>query len=351
MYNSLNLNDVLTLIFIVITSFSLFIVQHYIFKKFLLKYQLKYWQFYSLKALDRPLKALIVLISTMFIFEFLHDKSQYNLLSSDTFDAIDLIIIISVFTWWMLSFIKRIEKHFLKYNGFSSQNIKVKDKTRQTIILFMKLCFVTVLAISTLMLLHTIGIRMQAIIAFLSLSGVAIGLSSRDLVASFFGTIMIYTSRHFSISDRIRINNIEGVVENITWIATSVRLDNKKIVFIPNIQFLTSAVENISYSLEKRMMLIMTIFHSDLTIIQQTLNDVTYKIKHLNFKYEEQSFTPNISLEILEIEDNKIIIKFKVYLHRYILHSDFIEAKMHITQILNDKFYSNGLRFNIKFED
>ena len=127
-----NLNEFLGLAIILILSVILFLVEHYTLKKLLLKNRLKYWQFYLVKALDKPLKTLTTLIGLTFTIEILY-KQQHN----ENFHTIKLIIIVSILTWIILSFIKKLEKHFLKYNSFS--NHKDKEVKRSTIILLMKL--------------------------------------------------------------------------------------------------------------------------------------------------------------------------------------------------------------------
>ena len=339
-----NLNEFLGLAIILILSVILFLVEHYTLKKLLLKNRLKYWQFYLVKALDKPLKTLTTFIGLTFTIEILY-KQQHN----ENFHTIKLIIIVSILTWIILSFIKKLEKHFLKYNSFS--NHKDKEVKRSTIILLMKLCFVSALVIATLILLQTLGVKMQAIITFLSLSGVTIGIASRDLTASLFGTMMIYTNRPFSIGDRIKFNNSEGIVENITWVSTRLRLDNKKLTYIPNIQFLIFSVENISHALERKLVIITTIFHSDINEVKKVLEEFTFKIREQKVSFEGEDFEPNVDFEILEMQDQQIIAKFSTYFDKKITQSDFISKKTLLANIFSKILCIYGMRFKIKFED
>ena len=266
-----NFNEFYGLIFTIILSVTLFCVVHYTLKKLLLN-NLKYWQFYLVKVIDKPLKTLIVFIGITYVVEILFNDQNHN----EKFHTIKLLIILSVLTWAILAFIKKLERHFLKYNSFA--DIKDKAVKRSTIIILMKLCFISALVVAILILLQTLGVRMQAIITFLSLSGVTIGIASRDLTASFFGTIMIYMNRQFVIGDIIKFNSSEGTVENITWISTQLRLHNRRLMYIPNIQFLGSSVENISHAIERKLVIIITVFHSDIPSIRSALMECQAKI-------------------------------------------------------------------------
>lgn len=348
MYEIQMLNEVITLALILITAMTLLILQHFTFKRITTQNQLKYWQFYLLKSFNGPTKWLIIFIALIFIAEVFYQPHQ-QLIAYEYFYTIKMTIVVSYLTFGILSFIKKLEKHFLKYNSVSS--IQDKEKNRSTIILLMKLCFVTALIIGILLLLHTLGVRMQAIITFISLSGVAVGISSRDLIASLFGAMMIYTNRPFSIGDRIKVITFEGIVENITWVSTRIRLDNKKLVYVPNIQFLTMSVENIAHASERRMMFIITIFHKNQTIIQSAMEQVSSKIQEVSFRYNNMNFKPNISFEDIEVEDIKTIIKLKVFFHRHISNDEFMQKKFTIKNLMIKELNDSNLAFNIKIDD
>ena len=344
-----NLNYLLDVTLVVVISIVLFFVEKYIVQRVFLKKKLQSWQFYFLKAIDKPLKSLIVLISLTFIIE-IFCKTHNSILISENFYTIKLIIVLSILTWSILSFIKRLEKHFLKYNSFSSH--KDKDIKKSTIILVMKLCFTTTTVIAVIILLQIIGVKMQAIITFVSLSGVAIGIASKDLTAGLFGTMMIYISRPFSIGDRIKCSNIEGFVENITWISTRIRLDSKKLVYIPNIQFLTSNIENATECIEKRLVIVIDVFHSNLTFIKSVFEDYRTSIKNSKILYNDQEdIERDVYFEILEIQEIKVTYKCKCYFNKYITQAEFHLKKELLANIMTEIFNKHNIRFSCKFEE
>ena len=84
--------------------------------------------------------------------------------------------------------------------------------------------------------------------AFGGIGGIAIGFAAKDLLANFFGALMIFLDRPFSIGDWIRSpdREIEGVVEDIGWRSTKIRTFDKRPLFIPNSAFASLTVENAS---------------------------------------------------------------------------------------------------------
>jgi MscS family membrane protein len=340
----IKLSELIKIASVIGITLTLFVFSHYSLKKLQNKQNFSYWQFYLLNVINKPIKTLIILICIISIVEILYVSDNYEI-----FHSIKLITITSILTWTILAFIKKLEKHFLKYNSFA----KTKDKEikRPTIILLMKLCFVTTLVVSSLILLQTVGVKMQAIIAFVSLGGVAVGIASRDLTASLFGAMMIYTNRPFSIGDSIKVNSFEGIVEDITWISTRLRLDNKKVVYIPNIQFLNVAVENLTHISEKKLTILCSIFHTDIEIIKIILNDCIEKIQDQKVLYDEKVFDTRSSFEILEVSDNKVYAKINVYFNKHIIKEDFSAKRILLSTEISDILRFYGVRFNTKFED
>jgi len=342
------LSEFINALVIVLSALILVIAQHYIFKKLLTRKQLKYWQCFILKAFNQPTRITIVLIGIIYLIEFFY-ISKHSFFTNENFETATLLIVVSALIWGTLDFIKRLEKYFLKSNSLSKHN--EKERHRSTIILLMKLCFMTTLVSGILVLLHTLGVRMQAIITVLSLSGVAIGISSRDLVASFFGTIFIYTNGPFSIGDRIRINSLDGVVENITWLSTRLRLDNKNLTYIPNIQFLNATVENMTFALERRITILLTIFHNDYYAINIVINEIIDSVKHFDIPSEDHRYNPKVTSELLGMDESKINFKIQLYFDKYIPKNELSLQKLRVSKLIVDKITNNNMRFNIKIED
>jgi len=75
------------------------------------------------------------------------------------------------------------------------------------------------------------------------------------LLANFFGGLMIYLDRPFSIGDWVRSpdREIEGTVEDIGWRLTKIRTFDKRPLYIPNSMFNTIVVENPSRMTNRRI--------------------------------------------------------------------------------------------------
>jgi MscS family membrane protein len=75
------------------------------------------------------------------------------------------------------------------------------------------------------------------------------------LLANFFGGMMIYLDRPFSVGDWIRSpdREIEGTVEHIGWRLSVIRTFDQRPLYIPNSVFANIAVENPSRMSNRRI--------------------------------------------------------------------------------------------------
>lgn len=82
----------------------------------------------------------------------------------------------------------------------------------------------------------------ELILAFIGSAAVAIGLSIKDLVASFISGLTIIIDPPFQVGDRITFNDIYGEIINIGLRSVKVKTLDKDVVTIPNSNFMNNAV-------------------------------------------------------------------------------------------------------------
>ena len=118
-----------------------------------------------------------------------------------------------------------------------------------------KLGRVLVLIVAALVILQTLGFSISGVLAFSGIGGIAIGFAAKDLLANFFGGLMVYLDRPFSVGEWIRSPDkaIEGTVEYIGWRQTRIRAFNKNPIYVPNALFTTIVVENPSRMSHRRI--------------------------------------------------------------------------------------------------
>lgn len=90
----------------------------------------------------------------------------------------------------------------------------------------------------------SLQINVTGLLAGLGLGGLAFALAAKDLAQNLFGTVTILVERTFSVGDWVKIGNVEGVVEDISFRSTRIRTFYDSIITLPNSNMITTPVDN-----------------------------------------------------------------------------------------------------------
>jgi MscS family membrane protein len=158
------------------------------------------------------------------------------------------VAVVWLMIWFALRFISAIETNLIE----GKHKTKV-DPTTATAV--GKLLRASIVITGVLLVLQAFGFSISGVLAFGGIGGIAIGFAARDILANFFGALMIFLDRPFSVGDWIRSpdRNIEGTVEDIGWRLTRIRTFDKRPLYLPNSIFTSLAVENPSRMLNRRI--------------------------------------------------------------------------------------------------
>lgn len=134
----------------------------------------------------------------------------------------------------------------------------------------------SVIITSVLVILQSMGYSISGVLAFGGIGGIAIGFAAKDLLANFFGGLMIYLDRPFSVGDWVRSpdQEIEGTVEKIGWRLTTIRTFDKRPLYVPNGTFATISLENPSRMSHRRIHEVIGIRYDDAHLMSAIVADV-----------------------------------------------------------------------------
>lgn len=106
-----------------------------------------------------------------------------------------------------------------------------------------------------LLMLQTLGVNLTGILAIGGIGGIIIGFASKEMLTDTFSSLTLLWSNEFKVGDWIKVrgNNIEGIVESITWRKTCVRSLDKRLIHVPNSMLASSVIENISMMTHRRI--------------------------------------------------------------------------------------------------
>ena len=139
-----------------------------------------------------------------------------------------------------------------------------------------KILRVSVLITGVLLVMQALGFTISGVLAFGGIGGIAVGFAARDMLANFFGALMIFMDRPFAVGDWVRSpeKDIEGTVEEIGWRLTRIRTFDQRPLYVPNATFASLTVENPSRMLNWRIYETIGLRYEDLAAMPAVVADV-----------------------------------------------------------------------------
>lgn len=227
------------------------------------------WDDLLVGSAGKPLGYMVWLIGVLFAAEIVQDKSQAAIFAM--IDPLRDVGVVTILIIFLLQLIKGTEDILIA----SQKKNTEADFDQHTVHAIGKLLRISVFITGGLIMLQTLGYSISGILAFGGVGGIAIGFAAKDLLANFFGGLMIYLDRPFKVGDWIRSDDksIEGTVESIGWRLTCIRTFDKRPLYVPNSIFNTISIENPSRMTNRRIKETMGIRYDDAnkmaTIIEQ----------------------------------------------------------------------------------
>lgn len=205
------------------------------------------WDDALLEAARLPVRLLVWVLGLSIgveILEAVEPSAVFSHLSE-----VRRVAFIVIGTLFLTRFITRVERGLMDPTRLG----KPMDETTARAVA--KLLRLSVIITGVLVALQTMGYSISGVLAFGGIGGVAIGFASKDLLSNFFGGLMVYLDKPFSVGDWVRSpdRNIEGTVEDIGWRLTRIRTFDKRPLYIPNSMFASIVVENPSRMTHRRI--------------------------------------------------------------------------------------------------
>ncbi|MXP66307.1 mechanosensitive ion channel family protein [Pantoea sp. Nvir] len=166
-----------------------------------------------------------------------------------------------------------------------------------------------------LLTLSIIGIQWNKLAWIVSALSVGIGFGLQEIVKNFISGLILLTERPINVGDLVTISGIKGDIHRINVRATEIRLSDKSTVIVPNSQFISQNVRNVTMGNAQGIVTIMLTFplNIDPVIVRNLLLKV-YKENHHILDIPE----PSVSFKALTSQGIMISITGNVVSQRHI---------------------------------
>lgn len=293
-----------------------------------------FWDDLLVGAARKPVRLFIWLNGLLLATDVVRQVSNEPIF--DFVEPVRSVTFVLVFAWFMVSFIRKGE------DMVQDPNHAAKPMDATTASALGKLMRLSVLITSALVVLQSLGFSVSGVLAFGGIGGIAVGFAAKDLLANFFGGLMIYLDQPFRVGDWVRSpdQEIEGTVENIGWRLTRIRTFDKRPIYVPNATFANITVENPSRMFNRRLYENIGVRYSDAGKVAAIVADVEKMLKEHEAIDQDQ---------LLMVHLNKFAassIEFFIYTFtKTVVWKEFHEIKQDILLKIIDIVEGHGAEF------
>lgn len=221
------------------------------------------WDDALIRSVRKPLTWLIWVLGISFAAEIVSAETETGL--AGIISPVRYVLVVGLIALFLIRFISECEAAFIK---------RGTDVTTSEAI--GKLLRVSVVITAFLSVLQTLGVSISGILAFGGIGGIAVGFAAQDLLANFFGGLIIYLDRPFAVGDWVRSpdRNVEGTVEKIGWRVTVIRTFDQRPLYVPNAVISSIALENPSRMRNRRISENVGVRYADVSKLKLIVDDI-----------------------------------------------------------------------------
>jgi MscS family membrane protein len=207
-----------------------------------------------IKPLAKPLSALLITLIIRLLIPIL----QLGPKATNVLFIIDTIFISLFFMIILYRMVDVLGAYMFK--AAQKTESTMDDQLVPLVTKFMKI-FVVIIGI--LFVLQNLKFNITALLAGISIGGIAFALAAQDTIKNLFGSLMIFLDKPFQIGDWIISHDVDGTVEEVGFRSTRVRTFQNSLISIPNGKLADMAIDNMGLRRYRR-------YKTDLTITYDT---------------------------------------------------------------------------------
>ena len=201
------------------------------------------------------------LLSFVFIFWIIIKLLPILQFSVDT-----AVYIISAFRIMQTVFLVLLALRVIDLLVVYSERITSKTENTmddQLLPLIKKAMYLIITISGIIYVLDLLQVNVTALIAGISIGGLALALAAQDTVKNLIGSLMIFIDRPFQIGDYIIVGDSNGTVEEVGFRSTRLRTPDHSIISIPNGKISNMVINNLGLRIYRR-------FRTDITMTYDT---------------------------------------------------------------------------------
>lgn len=180
----------------------------------------------------------------------------------------------------------------------------------QLLPLITRILKIVVVILAVIAILRLMSVNVTALIAGISIGGLALALAAQDTVKNLIGSVMIFIDQPFQMGDYISGSDFEGTVEEIGFRTTRIRTIDTSVIAVPNGVIANISVKNMGVR-------VFRLFNTNLGITyDSTPEQIELFVERLKqmILSNEMLNHENYYVYFKELADSSLNIMFRCYL-------------------------------------
>ena len=239
-----------------------------------------------LRAMTTPIKLLIIFIGICLALEYTNNGNIKDIsIPSSKFIKTAMVIVIGLFLYNLTL------KDSLLYC-----RIQKAGNSNKIVFPFIAIILRIIIIVMCISIIAR-EFGLAGFIAGLGISGLAFALAAQDTFSNLFGGMVIVIDKPFAIGDWVQTDNIEGIVEDITFRSSKIRTFSKALVTVPNSKLANTSIINWTQRNMRRIHFKFTISYESSI---ESIENIIIKIEEMISKNEK-------------VEDELVIVSFNEF--------------------------------------
>ena len=142
----------------------------------------------------------------------------------NAYEKVFFVIIIIIFSTVLLRLITYTLKHLKRKTEIDMTLPYLIRDLLQYIIYF----------VAIILILDIYGINVQGILVSIGIVGIIIGFAAKDIISNFMSGMFLVTDKTIKVGDEIVVENVKGVVTDITFRKLTLLTADNVVVTVPN---------------------------------------------------------------------------------------------------------------------
>jgi small conductance mechanosensitive channel len=195
------------------------------------------------------------------------------------------------------------------------------------------LMYAAIIGLTVIVALGQLGVQTASFIAILGSAGLAIGLALQGSLSNFAAGILIVMFRPFKVGDYVAGGGIEGFVERIHLLNTTLITSDNRTIIAPNRKLFDDHITNHSAQPRRRIDLVFgTKYENDIDRVKQVISEVLAKDRRIL-----KDPAPKIGV----LEWGEVGIRFAV--RPWVKTADYWDVYFDVQEEMKKRFDAEGM--------